>query len=156
MTTLLPGSDALYAWMIGLRGHPTLTMPPGGVAPLELLMMLREAMKPVRVRHGHGDWLILDRNEAVGLIGLKRPADADGVVEIGYGIAKSRWGRGHASAAVGLVLQALARDPLIRTVTAETTADNLASQRVLIKNGFQRTGARADPDDGAVICWRLA
>ena len=44
MTSLLPGSDALYAWMIGLKSHPTLTLPPGGVAPLEVLMMLRDLL----------------------------------------------------------------------------------------------------------------
>jgi RimJ/RimL family protein N-acetyltransferase len=155
MTSLLSGTDELFAWMIGLKSHPTLSQPPGGVAPPEILMMLREAMKPVRAAHGYGDWLVLDGNEAVGLISIKRPADAEGTVEIGYGIAQSRWRRGYASHAVALVLAELARDPAIRTVTAETLPDGFASQRVLAKNGFVRAGRRTDAEDGDVICWRL-
>jgi RimJ/RimL family protein N-acetyltransferase len=156
MTVLLPGTDDLYAWMLGGRAPvPNLALPPGGIAPAPVLEMLREAMKPVRAAHGGGDWLILDGEEAVGLISLKAPADANGTVEIGYGIAESRWGCGTATAALALALKELARDPRIRTVTAETAVDNIASQRVLEKNGFVRTGTRADPEDGDVICWQL-
>ncbi|NIJ47622.1 GNAT family N-acetyltransferase [Rhizomicrobium electricum] len=154
MTVLLPGTDDLYAWMLGGPAPvPRLTLPPGGIAPAAVLAMLREAMKPIRAAHGGGDWLILDGNEAVGLISLKAPADRGGTVEIGYGIAASRWGRGHATGALALALKEIARDPQIRKVTAETATANLASQRVLQKNGFVQTGARVDSEDGDIICW---
>jgi RimJ/RimL family protein N-acetyltransferase len=154
MPVLLSGTDDLYAFLLGGPAPvPRLRLPPGGIAPAAVLEMLREAMKPVRAAHGGGDWLILDGDEVVGLISLRAPADASGTVEIGYGIAESRWGRGHASGALALMLKELACDPLIRRVTAETAVDNLASHRVLEKNGFVRTGARADPEDGDVICW---
>jgi RimJ/RimL family protein N-acetyltransferase len=155
MTCLLPGTDDLYAFMLGGPSPvPRLTLPPGGVAPRPVLEMLRETMKPVRAAHGGGDWLILDGDEVVGLISLKAPADASGVAEIGYGIAESRWGCGHATAALALTLKELVGDPRIRRITAETTVANLASQRVLEKNGFVRAGARVDPDDGDLICWQ--
>jgi len=156
MTKLIPGTDELYAWMLGgVAPVPNLTLPPGGVTPAPVLEMLREMVKPVRAAHNGGDWLILEGGEVVGLISLKAPADANGMVEIGYGIAEARQRRGHASAALALMLQELAHDTSIRTLTAETAVANFASQRVLEKNGFVRTGMRADPEDGEVICWRL-
>jgi len=156
MTTLLPGTDDLYAWMLGWPApHPNLALPPGGVSPEPVLAMLRELMKPARAVHPASDWLILDGNEVVGLIGLKAPADAEGKIDFGYGIADSRQRRGHASRAVALMLKAIAGDNLIRLVTAETAVDNIASQRVLEKNGFQRTGTRLDPEDGPLFCWQL-
>jgi RimJ/RimL family protein N-acetyltransferase len=156
MTTLLPGTDELYAWMLGGPAPlPDLALPHGGVSPEPVLVMLRELMKPVRAAHQPGDWLILDGNEVVGLIGLKAPADDAGRIEFGYGVADSRQRRGHASRAVGLMLEDIARDPHFRIVTAETAIGNLASQRVLENNGFVRTGMRVDPEDGEVISWRL-
>jgi len=85
MTALLPGTDELYAWMLGGPAPlPDLRLPPGGVSPEPVLAMLRELMKPVRAAHQPGDWLILDGDEVVGLIGLKAPADDEGKVEFGY------------------------------------------------------------------------
>jgi len=157
MTTLLPGTDDLYAWMLGGPApHPNLTLPPGGVAPEPVLAMLRDLMKPARAAHPVSDWLILEGDEVVGLIGLKAPADADGKIDFGYGVTDSRQRRGHASRAVALMLKEIDRDPRIRLVTAETSVNNFASQRVLEKNGFQRTGTRLDPEDGALFCWQLA
>ena len=98
---------------------------------------------------------MLEGNEVVGLIGLKAPADAEGKIEFGYGIADSRQRRGHATRAVALMLKDIARDSRVRIVTAETAVANIASQRVLEKNGFQRIGTRLDAEDGEVICWRL-
>ena len=156
MTTLLPGTDELYAWMLGGDApHPNLTLAPGGVSPEPVLVMLRDLMKPVRAVHPVGDWLILDGNEVVGVIGLKAPADDEGRIDFGYGIADSRQRRGHASRAVALMLKELAYDPKVHIITAETTVANLASQAVLTKNGFVCTGTRIDADDGEVVCWCL-
>jgi RimJ/RimL family protein N-acetyltransferase len=87
---------------------------------------------------------------AIGGIGFKGRPDPDGVVEIGYGLAPSVQGNGLATEAV-LGLIDLARRLGFRTVTAETDATNIASQRVLEKAGFVRstTGA-TDP-----VSWRL-
>ena len=72
----------------------------------------------------------------------------------GYGIAESRRGRGHASAAVGLVL-AIARSRRW-TLTAETSPTNPASAKVLERNGFERVGERVDDDEGPLHSWRAA
>ena len=66
--------------------------------------------------------------------------DADGVAEIGYGISDEYQGQGYATEAVQAVTAWAFRDPRVTAVEAETTAENIASQRVLEKCGFQPTG----------------
>ena len=58
--------------------------------------------------------------------------DGDGGRELGYWIGREHWGRGVATAAVGLVL---AVDPT-RPLHAHVAAHNLGSLRVLARNGF--------------------
>lgn len=156
MTSLLGGTDALYAWMLGGPAPiDNLSLPPDGASPEPVIAMLREAMKAVRNVHTHGDWLIVDGSEVVGLCGLKYPADSEGRVEIGYGVTPSRQGLGHAKRALSLMLEELSHDPKIRRITAETAVGNRASQRVLEANGFIPCGRRVDPEDGELLCWQL-
>jgi RimJ/RimL family protein N-acetyltransferase len=92
--------------------------------------------------------------EVVGLCGCKGPPSESGEVEIGYGVAPSRRERGHATAAVRALLEAVGREADVRAVVALTALDNVPSQCVLLRNGFVRTGTQPDPDDGEVIVWR--
>jgi RimJ/RimL family protein N-acetyltransferase len=64
---------------------------------------------------------------------------------VGYWLGKEHWGRGIASAALGLVLEEERRRPLLATVAEH----NAASQRVLEKAGFRLVG-RTLVDDGPV------
>ena len=56
---------------------------------------------------------------------------------IGYWVAKSRNGRGLASAAAGEAVEIAFRDHGLHRLQAETLLHNTASQRVLRRNGFQ-------------------
>ena len=71
---------------------------------------------------------------AVGGIGFKGQPD-NGCVEIGYGLAPSARGHGYAAEAVTALLTVAAAHGL-STVIANTTLDNIASQRTLIRAGF--------------------
>jgi RimJ/RimL family protein N-acetyltransferase len=42
----------------------------------------------------------------------------------------------------------------VALVSAETRVDNIASQRVLERNGFVQIGERVDAEDGPLICWQ--
>jgi len=94
----------------------------------------------------------VDAREAVGQIGTAGPPDG-GEAEIGYGVNRSWRGRGIATAAVGLLLDALAAHPDVTTVTARTAVANPASGRVLEKNGFTPTGRAESAWDGELIVW---
>jgi len=72
---------------------------------------------------------------AIGGTGFKGQPD-NGCVEIGYGLAPSARAHGYAAEAV-IALLAMAADHGPYTVIANTTLDNIASQRTLIRSGFR-------------------
>lgn len=78
---------------------------------------------------------------AVGGAGFKGPPD-DGNIEVGYGLAPSARGHGFASEAVTALL-ILAAENGVDTVLADTTDDNVASQRTLVSAGFRLVGTHA-------------
>ena len=69
----------------------------------------------------HGYWLLERESEtAVGAVGFKGPPDADGMVEIGYGVVPSREGRGYATEAAAAVVAFAFAQPDVKTVRAHT------------------------------------
>lgn len=88
--------------------------------------------------------------EVVGLGGFTGPP-VDGEVEIGYGVAPLRRGRGHATAAVRTwVEQAAALRVRARTSPGET-----ASTTVLRRSGFVRDPDAEGTEDAAMWAWTL-
>jgi len=141
VAAMLRGDDAV---------RPGLRAAPGGVDDVPVL----EHVRRMRARYPAGHWMMVAGGEVVGLCGIKTPPSRDGEVEIGYGVAASRRRLGHATAAIAALIERASRKPSIATIIACTAVDNLASQRVLERNGFARAGRRPDPDDGEVIIWR--
>lgn len=80
--------------------------------------------------------------QAVGGIGFKGQPH-DGCVEMGYGLAPSARGHGYAAEAVVAMLAVAADHGLFRVI-ADTTPDNIASQRTLIRAGFRLVGSDAE------------
>lgn len=74
----------------------------------------------------------------------------DGERHVGYWVGREHWGRGIASAALGLLLAELAERPLVATVAGH----NAASLRVLEKHGFTRAAA-LDDGDARILVLRL-
>lgn len=101
----------------------------------------------------------LERALAVGALGILGEVTQDRSIEIGYGMNSSDRGRGFASDAVALLVKGLfARQVLptrIDQITAKTAIGNRASQRVLEKNNFVRTGTDVSEQDGELITWEL-
>ena len=83
---------------------------------------------------------------AVGGVGFKGQPDG-GCVEVGYGLAPSARGHGYAAEAV-VALLALATDHGLSRVIADTTVDNIASQRTLLRAGFRLVST-----DGELRCY---
>jgi RimJ/RimL family protein N-acetyltransferase len=84
----------------------------------------------------------LSDGRAVGGIGFKGQPDG-GCVEIGYGLAPSARGHGYAAEAVIALLIVAADHGLLRVI-ANTSLDNVASQRTLIRAGFRLVSSDAD------------
>ena len=66
--------------------------------------------------------------------------------EIGYEIAPDQWGRGYASEAVAVIVRFGIETLRVHRISAWLVADNVASARVLEKNGFQLEGRLRDKE----------
>lgn len=85
--------------------------------------------------------IVLDEHVVVGDIGFHGPPAVGGpvAVEIGYNVVEALRGRGVATVGCAMVL-GLAWAAGADVVVAETMAVNIASQRVLLRNGFVDLG----------------
>ena len=153
MTHLLTMTDADFAWLLGEQdGREGLTIAEGGIGAHWVTELVRTtAAEASEFTSRDLAWMIAQDDEVVGLISATKPAGRHRF-EVGYGVAASREGHGHGTAAVRHVLD-IARAQGLAGLTAETAPDNPGSRRVLEKNGFVRAGTRFDPDDGAIHKW---
>lgn len=88
-------------------------------------------------------WLIVinQENTGAGMVGFKGVPNAIGAAEIGYGIDPIFQRLGYMSEAVqALIDWAFAHKECKRVTATGVLLDNLASQKVLLRNGFIETG----------------
>lgn len=124
------------------------------VAGGEVLAMLAGLAESIAAQFSPSAWLMIFGGEVVGLLSITALVESE-VIQIGYGVAPGSRGRGHAAAAVAGLLGWARADGRLSAIVAETRTDNIASQRVLERNSFVRTGERVDEEDGALFCWRV-
>lgn len=101
-------------------------------------------------RHGDGT-----RDTLVAGAGFFGPP-AEGAVEIGYSVVPEARGRGFAGEVVGALVAFAFAHPAVERVIAHTTDENVASTKVLLRNGFHRVGAGAEPGSVAYVTRRGA
>ena len=92
-------------------------------------------------------------DNVVGQCGFTGPPNAEGAVEIAYGIAPEHQGRGYATEAAAALTQFAFEEERVRLVFAYTLPEPNASTRVLTKCGFQKVGEIVHPEDGLVWRW---
>jgi RimJ/RimL family protein N-acetyltransferase len=100
---------------------------------------------------------IVDASDGVliGLCSFSGPPDADGTVEISYGIAPAYRGRGFATQAAQMLITRARASGRVRTVRAHTLPEYNASTRVLEKCGFTHREELMHPEDGLIWRWEL-
>ncbi|MCK8490646.1 GNAT family N-acetyltransferase [Spirosoma sp. RP8] len=86
----------------------------------------------------HTMWLAIDRDKQqfVAEAKFKGEPDETGTVEIGYGTYPALWRNGYMSEMVGGLVNWVGQQPGVHRVIADTDVENVASQKVLEKNGF--------------------
>jgi [ribosomal protein S5]-alanine N-acetyltransferase len=89
----------------------------------------------------------------IGMCGFKGPPDADGVAELGYGIAPSYQLRGYATEATRTVTEHYLSTGQLRKVRAHTLPEENPSTSVLKKCGYTKIGEVIEPGDGLVWRW---
>jgi RimJ/RimL family protein N-acetyltransferase len=117
---------------------------PDSLDAIAMALVAHEAMTGTVDKHPAW-WVhqIVVDGVVVGDIGFHGPPGPDQTVEIGYSVVPAWRGRGVARLACKLILQQAWQDGA-EMVIAETDHDNVASQAVLLGNGFRLGGGR-DP-----------
>jgi RimJ/RimL family protein N-acetyltransferase len=91
----------------------------------------------------------------IGSIGFHAPPDASGQVEVGYRVEPEFRRQGVATEVVGSLFEWAWREHGITRFRASTSPDNIASQGVLAKFGFLRTGSQMDEYDGEELVFEV-
>jgi ribosomal-protein-alanine N-acetyltransferase len=94
-------------------------------------------------QHGFGYWAVIEKesDKLIGSCGMAHHLDGGPLVDFGYTLARSRWGRGLMTEAAGACLRYAFEELHFPELVASVDSRNAASRRVLEKLGFvyQRT-----------------
>ncbi len=100
--------------------------------------------------------LVDDRSGAVvGGAGFHAAPDADGMVEVGYGVDEACRRRGYARAALLLMVERAKAHPDVRTLRATVSPTNTASLGLVAQLPFVEVGEQWDDEDGLEIVFEL-
>lgn len=86
------------------------------------------------------DFLIFAKEQLVGVIGLKDLNRIDMNAHIGYWIGREHWNRGYATEALSLMIEFSRKEIGLVRLYSKILDYNLASLRVMMKNGFEVEG----------------
>jgi RimJ/RimL family protein N-acetyltransferase len=157
----LPFMEALAAHDLDGASHEIGAALPAGMSEdLEHFLEYRSAQ--LRDDPSAQPWLgrviILDHGggrRAIGSIGFHGPPDDDGRVEVGYRVEPEYRRQGVATEVVRALISWAIREHGVTRFRAATAPDNLASQAVLARFGFHRTGSQMDDLDGLELVFEL-
>ena len=95
---------------------------------------------------GLGIWMTVERATG-GCLGLHllNHIRGESIIQIGFTLAKSAWGRGFGTEMAAAVLRYGFVDLRLPRIAGMASLKNQASQRVLLKIGLERRGERAFP-----------
>jgi len=89
-----------------------------------------------------------DPEVVVGRLGFHRPADDDGMLEIGYEVFPAHRRQGYAREAVLSMFDWARRDPAVHRFRASVSPENLPSRNLVTGLGFIEVGSQWDEEDG--------
>jgi [ribosomal protein S5]-alanine N-acetyltransferase len=96
-----------------------------------------------------------DEQVAVGQAGFHAAPDADGMVEIGYGVDPAYRRRGYARAALELAIERSRSEPTVRTLRATVSPENEASLALIRQYPFVENGEQWDDEDGLELIFEM-
>jgi RimJ/RimL family protein N-acetyltransferase len=107
-------------------------------------------------KHGMGFCLVFEKESGnfIGEAGIFHLLfdDTQPEIEIGYHLHKKFWGRGYATELTKSLIQWGFQHLSINKIVSATYPDNIASQKVLKKSGFDCAGEK-HLSDGTVLLW---
>lgn len=113
-----------------------------GEAKIEVMEAMTFWMKGVKEHPETYEWytaweiILKDKNQSIGGIGFTGLPDENGSTLVGYHIDERFRNEGFASEALQAMIAWAIKNTKLKQLIADTPLENIASQRVLIKNGF--------------------
>ncbi len=100
----------------------------------------------------HSFWLLIKKENrlVVGSCDFKNIPNENGEVEIGYGLGEAHEHNGYMTEAIKAFCEWGLKQNGIKTIIAETDSDNIPSQNVLVRNGFEKYN-----ETSSSIWWRI-
>ena len=137
-----------YEWLVSLYSDAEVMRYGGGVkSPEQVQLVMQERILDYYdANPGLGVWQTVERatDMPIGFHVLNN-IQGESIVQVGYFLLKSAWGRGHATEMARALLRYGFVDLDLPHIAGMTERDNLASQHVLTKIGLRRNGERAFP-----------
>lgn len=148
LTLMLQSSEEILAWFDALDAATRTEISP------DWLARIRTSPSPHPWTHG---FTIIHRESgtSIGNCAYKGPPDADGSVEIAYGVDPAYQGQGYATEAAQALVDNALSSGQVHIIRAHTLPDNQASMCVLGKLRFTCVGEVLDPEDGLVVRWEF-
>jgi len=135
-------------WLAELYADEEVTRHLGGTRTRdEVSGMMRSRVLDYYDAHpGLGIWMTVERVSGAGVgFHLLNNIQGETIIQVGYGLAKSAWGKGYATEMAAEVLRYGFVDLGLPRIAGITSLPNVASQHVLTKIGLTRDGERAFP-----------
>jgi [ribosomal protein S5]-alanine N-acetyltransferase len=133
-------------WLALLHSDEEVTRYLGGLKTRDQVEdMLRTRVIDYYDAHpGLGIWMTIERatNAPVG-IHLINQIQGESIVQVGFGLAKSAWGKGYATEMASALLRYAFEVLELPRMAGIANTSNVASQRVLEKIGLERRGERS-------------
>jgi len=123
--------------------------------------VFRFSMEKISAHPDEEQWwtylhILKRENLLTGCCGFKGKPDKNGMVEIGYEVARDYRLQGLATEIARALIEFSFSDEAVKTVIAHTLAEENASNRVLRKCGMTFASVAEDPDEGKVWRWEIA
>jgi RimJ/RimL family protein N-acetyltransferase len=137
-----------YDWLVGMYNDPDVMRYGGGVkTPEQVKVVMRERILDYYDAHpGLGVWQTVERatGTPIGFHVLNN-IQGESIIQVGYFLLKSAWGRGYATEMACAVLHHGFVTLGLPSIAGMAEQKNVASHRVLTKIGLRRNGERAFP-----------
>jgi ribosomal-protein-alanine N-acetyltransferase len=141
-------TDADLDWLAELYSDPDVTRYLGGVknrTKAEELLNSR-ILQYYEAHPGLGIWVTVERATGTCLgFHLLNHIRGESIIQIGFTLAKSEWGKSFGTEMAAAVLRYGFVDLKLPRIAGMASLRNHASQRVLLKIGLERRGERAFP-----------
>jgi len=100
--------------------------------------------------------VIKDNPIIIASAGFHDAPDSDGMIEIGFGVDKKYRGRGFGQELLHGMWSWVVNDPQVKTLRYTVSPDNLISQHIIKKFGFEFKGQQIDEEDGPEDIYELS